>query len=158
MMDMGWAEIGVLFVLALLIFGPDKLPKLATDAAGMIRKLRELAQNAQSGLTDQGIDVQGIKTDLQSVAELHPKKIVGSVVSDLNAAATPLASAATLSSKSESETSTAVDQPTRSAASVQNGSKSDGTAQQEADSVDSAITPKKRNIQKSNTKFDPDAT
>lgn len=141
MMDMGWAEIGVLFVLALLIFGPDKLPKLATDAAGMIRKLRELAQNAQSGLTDQGIDVQGIKTDLQSVAELHPKKIVGSVVSDFNAVATPTAGATATSTSTTSEPASA--EPATSARTTP--------------ATPKAISETK-NVPLPSTKFDPDAT
>lgn len=154
MLDMGWAEIGVLFVLALLIFGPDKLPKLAADAAGMIRKLRELAQNAQSGLTDQGIDVQGIKTDLQSVADLHPKKIMGSVVSDLNSATTAATSTATASAISEPKTSSTAD----AASGTQEATTSIDSGPKEAATSDLPNAPKVKNIPNSNTKFDPDAT
>lgn len=154
MLDMGWAEIGVLFVLALLIFGPDKLPKLAADAAGMIRKLRELAQNAQSGLTDQGIDVQGIKTDLQSVADLHPKKIMGSVVSDLNSATTAATSTATASAISEPKTSSNAD----AASGTQEATTSIDSGPKEAATSDLPNAPKVKNIPNSNTKFDPDAT
>lgn len=112
MFDMGWAEIGVLFVLALLIFGPDKLPKFAQDASGMVRKLRELASNAQSGLGDQGIDVEGIKSDLKGVADLHPKKIVNSVVTDFkDSTAEPKNRAPAATKPTDSSDVSAVDAP-----------------------------------------------
>lgn len=141
MLDMGWAEIGTLFVLALLIFGPDKLPKLATDAAAMLRKLRELAQSAQSGLSEQGVDIQGIKTDLQSVAELHPKRIVGSVMSDLNEATSVVTAAAT---------PTATDSSTETAAANTPESASPATTSGDADKSVKVVT--------SSTVIDPDAT
>lgn len=36
-----------LAVLALFIFGPDKLPKVAADAGRMLRQLRQMAQGAK---------------------------------------------------------------------------------------------------------------
>jgi sec-independent protein translocase protein TatB len=46
--SLGWLEIGALLVLALLIFGPDKLPTVARDAARMLKELRAMAQGARS--------------------------------------------------------------------------------------------------------------
>lgn len=80
-MDIGWGEILLLGALALLIFGPDKLPKAAADAGRMVRKLRELASSAQKDISP-GLDVEGIKADLRSVADLHPKRIISSALSD----------------------------------------------------------------------------
>ena len=82
MMDVGWGELLLLAVVALLIFGPDKLPKAAADAGRMVRKLRELASTAQKDLSPD-LDIEGIKNDLRSVADLHPKRIMSSALSDV---------------------------------------------------------------------------
>lgn len=84
MMDVGWGEILLLAVVALLIFGPNKLPKAAADAGRMVRKMREMAQSAQKEISDHGIDVQGIKNDLKGVTDLHPKRIMSNVMADAN--------------------------------------------------------------------------
>ena len=57
-------------MVALLIFGPDKLPKAAADAGRMVRKLRELASTAQKDLSPD-LDMEGLKNDLRSVADLR---------------------------------------------------------------------------------------
>jgi len=80
-MDVGWGELILLAAVALLIFGPEKLPKAAADAGRMVRKLREMASSAQSDLSP-GLDVEGLKKDLKSVTDLHPRKILGSALSD----------------------------------------------------------------------------
>lgn len=82
MMDVGWGEILLLAVVALLIFGPEKLPKAAADAGRMVRRLREMASSAQKDLAP-GVDMDGIKNDLRAVADLHPKRIMSSALSDV---------------------------------------------------------------------------
>lgn len=51
--NLGPFEIAVLVIVALIVFGPDKLPTLAKDAARMIRTLRDLAQGARTQLRDE---------------------------------------------------------------------------------------------------------
>lgn len=51
--SLGWGEIAILIVIALLIFGPDRLPSLARDAARMLRQVRELAQGARNQLSSE---------------------------------------------------------------------------------------------------------
>jgi sec-independent protein translocase protein TatB len=46
--SLGWLEIGALIVIALLVFGPDRLPSVARDAARMLRELRNMAQGART--------------------------------------------------------------------------------------------------------------
>src|SRR5438309_1086434 len=43
----------VLVAVALIVFGPDKLPQLAKDAARMLRTLRDIAQGARSQLNSE---------------------------------------------------------------------------------------------------------
>ena len=53
MFNIGPMEFLVLGAVALMVFGPDKLPQLTKDAARMLRTLRDLAQGARSQLTDE---------------------------------------------------------------------------------------------------------
>ncbi|ANW18298.1 sec-independent translocase [Streptomyces clavuligerus] len=45
--DIGALELVALVVLAVLVFGPDKLPKVIQDTARFIRKVREFSDNAK---------------------------------------------------------------------------------------------------------------
>lgn len=53
MFNIGPLEFVVLAALALIVFGPDKLPQLTKDAARMIRTLRDLAQGARTQLNSE---------------------------------------------------------------------------------------------------------
>ena len=51
--NLGPFEIAVLVIVALVVFGPERLPDLAKDAARMIKTLRDLAQGARTQLRDE---------------------------------------------------------------------------------------------------------
>jgi sec-independent protein translocase protein TatB len=51
-LDLSLPKLLVLGVLALVIFGPDQLPRLASQAGRALRDLRRLADNARSDLRD----------------------------------------------------------------------------------------------------------
>jgi sec-independent protein translocase protein TatB len=51
--NIGPLEFLVLAAVALVVFGPDKLPQLAKDAARMLRTLRDMAQGARTQLTSE---------------------------------------------------------------------------------------------------------
>ena len=46
--SLGWLEIVTLMVVALLVFGPDKLPSVAREAAQILRQVRTMARDARS--------------------------------------------------------------------------------------------------------------
>ncbi|MET9510297.1 sec-independent translocase [Streptomyces flavidovirens] len=48
--DIGGLELVTLVVLAVLVFGPEKLPKLIQDASAMIRKIREFSESAKQDI------------------------------------------------------------------------------------------------------------
>ncbi|GIH27303.1 hypothetical protein Aph01nite_56130 [Acrocarpospora phusangensis] len=50
MFGLGWPEIVALVVIALLVFGPEKLPQAASQAGRTLRQLRQMANNARSDL------------------------------------------------------------------------------------------------------------
>jgi sec-independent protein translocase protein TatB len=64
----GW-EFLVLILLAMFIFGPDKLPKAIADGVKMLRNLRDMARNATSDLSRE------LGTDIQ-LEDLHPKALI----------------------------------------------------------------------------------
>ncbi|GAA4675028.1 sec-independent translocase [Streptomyces chumphonensis] len=69
-MDIGALEFVVLFILAVLLFGPDKLPKLIQDVAGFIRKVRQFSDNARDDIRKElGPDYQDFEFQ-----DLHPKR------------------------------------------------------------------------------------
>jgi sec-independent protein translocase protein TatB len=51
--NIGPMELLVLAAVALVVFGPDKLPQLSKDAARMIKTLREIAQGARTTLNSE---------------------------------------------------------------------------------------------------------
>src|SRR5215475_14689043 len=64
----GW-EFIVILLLAMFIFGPDKLPKAISDGVRMIRNLRDMARNATTDLSRE------LGTDIQ-LEDLHPKTLI----------------------------------------------------------------------------------
>lgn len=53
MFGVGVPEIAVLLVVAVIVFGPDRLPDMARQAARMLHTLRGFARNAQNELRDE---------------------------------------------------------------------------------------------------------
>jgi sec-independent protein translocase protein TatB len=50
MFGVGLPEMAVILVVALIVFGPDKLPDYARQAGRMVRQLRAFAESAQQDL------------------------------------------------------------------------------------------------------------
>ncbi|MEV6315992.1 sec-independent translocase [Streptomyces sp. NPDC051776] len=48
--DIGTLELVALVILAVLVFGPDKLPKVIQDVSGFIRKIRHFSENAKADI------------------------------------------------------------------------------------------------------------
>ncbi len=53
MFDIGTGEVLVLAVAALLVFGPERLPKIAAQAGRALRQIREMAAGARRDLREQ---------------------------------------------------------------------------------------------------------
>jgi sec-independent protein translocase protein TatB len=74
----GWEWIAIALI-ALLIFGPDQLPKLAADAARFLRDVRRIVTNARAELT------QAIGTEMPdlNLRDLDPRSFLKDNVLDL---------------------------------------------------------------------------
>ncbi|MET8133613.1 MULTISPECIES: sec-independent translocase [unclassified Streptomyces] len=51
--DVGPLELVTLVVLAVLVFGPEKLPKMIQDVTRTIRKIREFSESAKADIRDE---------------------------------------------------------------------------------------------------------
>ena len=70
--DIGFAELVVISLIAIFVFGPDKLPDLAKQAGQLVRKARDFANNARDELrTELGPEY----ADLE-LRDLDPRTIV----------------------------------------------------------------------------------
>ncbi|HEV2342799.1 MAG TPA: sec-independent translocase [Actinocrinis sp.] len=70
--DLSPLEIVVLLGLAIVLFGPDKLPQAAANAARFLRQVRAFGENARADLRNElGPEFDGL--DLQ---DLNPKTFV----------------------------------------------------------------------------------
>ncbi|MEV8630204.1 sec-independent translocase [Streptosporangium sp. NPDC051023] len=72
MFGLGWPEIVALVVIALLVFGPEKLPQAAAQAGRTLRTLREMANNAKADLQT-GLGPEFANFD---PSDLNPKNFV----------------------------------------------------------------------------------
>ncbi|GIH91418.1 sec-independent translocase [Planobispora siamensis] len=72
MFGLGWPEIAALVVIALLVFGPEKLPQAAAQAGRTLRNLRRMANNAKEDLQT-GLGPEFANFD---PADLNPKNFV----------------------------------------------------------------------------------
>ncbi len=82
MFGLGWFEMLALVVLALLIFGPEKLPQVAQQAGRTIRQLRQMANNAKQDLQSN----LGPEFANFDPADLNPKRFVRKhLIDDLEA-------------------------------------------------------------------------
>ncbi|CAM4039736.1 hypothetical protein GCM10009799_44110 [Nocardiopsis rhodophaea] len=72
MLNIGAGEFLLLGALALLIFGPDQLPKAAAQVGRVLRQLRTMADSAKNDLRE-GLGPEFKDFDVQ---DLNPKRFV----------------------------------------------------------------------------------
>ncbi|MEE9963464.1 MAG: twin-arginine translocase TatA/TatE family subunit [Propionicimonas sp.] len=78
MIDFNASEIIILVILAIIIFGPEKLPGLARKAARVFNYVRNIANDAQGKLRDE----LGPEFANLNLADLNPKSLVASTLLD----------------------------------------------------------------------------
>ncbi|MBO0817109.1 MAG: Sec-independent protein translocase subunit TatB [Actinobacteria bacterium] len=72
MFDLSLTKLMVLAIIAVVIFGPDQLPKVAAQAGRALRELRRMADGARRDLAE------GLGPEFQDfdIADLHPRTFV----------------------------------------------------------------------------------
>ena len=87
MFDLSITKLLVLAVIALVVFGPNELPRIAQQAGKALRDLRQIAEGAKADLVE-GLGPEYQDFDFQ---DLNPKRFVAKhLLDDMNEAAKPL--------------------------------------------------------------------
>ena len=75
--SIGWGEIVVLALAALFIFGPERLPTLARDAAAGLKKVRAALTGVRAQVDESlGEDLAGLRD--MDLRKYHPKTFIRS--------------------------------------------------------------------------------
>ena len=77
MLGIGLPELFVLATLALIVFGPDRLPDIAAKAAKAVKALRTQASKA---MNDLNVETEAVTKTLNDLQSLSPRAIIGDVV------------------------------------------------------------------------------
>jgi TatA/E family protein of Tat protein translocase len=112
--NVGPTEIIVVLIIALLVFGPKRLPQMGRSLGKGVREFRNAAETAKSELglgevTDQINEVKGTFGDLKSSVDL--KSAIEAPVAGKDAAASGAAAAAGLAGADASEPKTPTTAP-----------------------------------------------
>ena len=75
MFGLGFGEIAAVAIIAIIVFGPDRLPEFARQAAGFLKTFRKMAENAKSELKNElGDDFKDLGLD--DIRSLDPRQVV----------------------------------------------------------------------------------
>jgi len=75
MFGMGWPELLVIGIVAVFVFGPDRLPDLARQAGRFVRTARQMMDNARNDLSRElGDDFTELRN--LNLRDLDPREVV----------------------------------------------------------------------------------
>jgi sec-independent protein translocase protein TatB len=93
MFDIGWQELFIVAVLALIVVGPKDLPRALRTIMGLVRKARGMARDFQDGIDDvvREADLDDMKNKLENLSDSDIEKTIhdtidptGGLASDLD--------------------------------------------------------------------------
>ena len=81
MFDIGWPELMLVMVVALIVIGPKDLPAAIRTVTMVLRKVRGMAAEVQSGLNDiaREAGVDEIKKNIDDVVSYDPEEALKSI-------------------------------------------------------------------------------
>lgn len=73
MLDIGWTEIAVIVVIAIVVIGPKDLPKAMRTVAQMIGKVKAMMREFQSNIDDmiKETELEEVKNQISSVRNMN---------------------------------------------------------------------------------------
>ncbi len=82
MFDIGWSEMTVVVVIALLVLGPKQLPEALKTVTQLTRKARRYAQDFRSGIDNivREAELEDAREALSSVKSANPTKALSDLV------------------------------------------------------------------------------
>jgi len=78
MFDIGWSEMAIIFLVALIVIGPRDLPRVARTMGQWVRKARRLARDFQNSLEDMAreAELDKVKNEIERAGRTDVKKSV----------------------------------------------------------------------------------
>lgn len=82
MFDIGWSELVVIAVVALVVIGPKELPMVLKTVGGWMARARAMAREFQSGVDDilRESEIEKYRKQAQDLAMLHPETALRSIL------------------------------------------------------------------------------
>lgn len=71
MFDIGWQELFIVSILALIVVGPKDLPRALRNVLGLVRKARMMARDFQDGIDDvvRESDLEDMKNQIETLSD-----------------------------------------------------------------------------------------
>jgi sec-independent protein translocase protein TatB len=78
MFDIGWSEMAVIMLVALIVIGPKDLPRVARTVGQWVRKGRSLAREFQRSLEDMAreAELDQVKKDIEEISRTDLSKTI----------------------------------------------------------------------------------
>lgn len=82
MLDIGWSEMGLILMVALIVIGPKDLPRVARQIGKWTTKARAMAREFQRSIDDMAreAELQDIKADLDKMRRTDVKSHINKLI------------------------------------------------------------------------------
>ena len=82
MLDIGWSEMAVIMLVALIVIGPKDLPRLAREIGRWTGKARAMARDFHRAIDDMAreAELDDLKKAVDDAGKFNPKKAIGKVI------------------------------------------------------------------------------
>ena len=82
MLDIGWPELFIIAVIAIIVIGPKDLPRAMAHMARWLRKARSMAREFQSGVDDmvREAELEDIRKQVESTSSLDIKREIENTI------------------------------------------------------------------------------
>lgn len=91
MFDVGFSELLLIGVVALVVLGPERLPGAARTVGALLRRARSSWASVRSEV-ERELAAEDMKNTIRDVAAVDPRAELGAVASDIAAALDPVRS------------------------------------------------------------------
>ena len=87
MFDIGWQELFIIAVLALLVVGPRDLPRTLRTVMGYVRKAKDMAREFQNGIDEvaQEVELDDIRKEANRIGQMDITEEINNTIDPMGA-------------------------------------------------------------------------
>ena len=76
MLSLGWSEIGIIFIIIVIVVGPNEIPNLLKQLGHVSKKIKSLSRDFNTSLNNivKETEIDNIKKEINKVSKLDIKK------------------------------------------------------------------------------------